>query len=135
MPILHVFSTAPGTGKTAVAAALARGFVAAGFPVQLFRAGKDASATADARTFAAIDGVQAADESVSASAIQAPPAPTIAIVEHESGDIPADGPALLVVRAAPRAEDAAAAVSLAGRLVGTIATLVAPGEVENVARS
>jgi len=135
MPYLHVVSTTPGAGKTAVAVALASGFAATGSMVQIFRAVGDAGAAADARTFAAVDGVQAADEPITAGTLQAPHAGTIAIIEHESGDIAADGPAVLVVRGAPTAEDVAAAASLAGRLVGTIATVVQPGDVENIART
>src|SRR6478672_8507860 len=134
MPVLHVISTTPGAGKSAVAVALALGLAGAGNTIQLFRTGSSPGAVIDARTFAGIDAVQAADEPIGDEPINAPPAGTIAIVEHEPGNIPATGTALLVVRGAPTDEELAASASLGGRLVGTIATLVPPGEVESIAR-
>jgi BioD-like phosphotransacetylase family protein len=132
MPRLQVISTEPLAGKTTVAIALAEGFAASGVTVQLVRAGSGTAADEDATSFA---GVFAA--STPGSAVASAPAAAsdvTQVVELDAGAAPENGPAVLVIRGVPSAEDKALAASLGDNLIGTIATGVVKDAVEDIAR-
>jgi BioD-like phosphotransacetylase family protein len=132
MPRLLVLSTQPLAGKTTVAIALAEGFAASGTQVQLVRVGAGDAATEDAASFA---GVFAAS-SPGSTVVTAPAAgaDVTQVVELDAGATPENGPAVMVVRGVPTAEDKALASSLGDNLLGTIATGVVPDSVEDIAR-
>jgi len=132
MPRLQVVSTQPLAGKTTVAIALAEGLAASGSRVQLVRVGAGVAADEDAASF----GDVFAASSPGSAATSAPPAAgdTTQVVELDAGAAPENGPAVLVVRGAPTADDRALATSLGDNLVGTIATGVVKDAVEDVAR-
>ncbi|HXH23419.1 MAG TPA: DRTGG domain-containing protein [Dehalococcoidia bacterium] len=133
MPLLQVLSSKPRTGKTTVAVALAQGLAGAGSRVQLLRIGDSEAARADAETFATL-GFAAVPAPVKRA--DAKPAPGhLAVVELDGADEPLDAPAVVVVRGGPGPEDEALGERLGQRLLGTVATVVPPGDVEAVARS
>jgi hypothetical protein len=113
---------------------LARGLAGEGGRIQLLRTASGESAAADASTFATCTFASAPAAPVQRADAKAADA-HLAVVEVDSADEPLDAPAVVVVRGAPAAEDAALAKKLGQRLVGAIATLVPSGEVEAVARS
>jgi BioD-like phosphotransacetylase family protein len=132
MAILHVVSGQAVSGKTAIAVGLARGLAAAGHDVQLFRIGAGRAAQSDAALLASYPFAASPGAPVSPDVV--PGAAAIAIAEWDAGQGGPDGPALLVVRAAASDADLALARSLGDRLIGTIATIVHPTQVESVAR-
>lgn len=133
MPILQVVSSKPRAGKTMVATGLAQGFAAAGQRVRLLRAGSSAAARADAETFAEYTFASAPAGPVSLDDLPAAAA-DLSIVELDAGEQPLDARAIVVVRGKPAAQDEALARALGERLLGSIATLVAPGQVDDAAR-
>jgi len=133
MPALNVVATRPRSGKTAVAVCLGRGLADSGHQVQLLRTGASATAAADASALAAYAFAASPGVPVSAPAPGSASDSTV-IVEWDAGEVPLEGKVLLVVRAMPSDADKALAASLGERLIGTIATQVAPGQIENIAR-
>jgi BioD-like phosphotransacetylase family protein len=134
MPRLQVVSSLPRAGKTTIAVGLARGLAGEGGRIQLLRTGSSEAAAADAATFASFVFAAAPAEPVKRDAAQAASG-HLAVIEVDSGHEPLDAAAVVVVRGAPTAEDTALAKKLGQRLAGTIATLVPPREVEDIARA
>ena len=130
MPLLQIVSTRPRAGKSTVAVALARGLQRAGLRVSLVRAGDGAAAGQDAANFAAIDLAGSANASTAVDS----PADEIVIVESDAGAEMLSAAAIVVVRTEVGEADGHLAASLGDRLLGTIATVVVPDRVENVAR-
>lgn len=108
MPPLLITSHAPGAGRTAVAAGLARLLAQAGRSVWLARLAGDESAADDARTFAAIPGVRSPGGPIALEDVAGAPAGSVGLVEAPAGDaagaaarigarrlavVPASGPA------------------------------------------
>ncbi len=137
MPTLQIIATRPLTGKTALAAGLARG-LAAKAAVNLVRAGEpadSAAASADAVTFAGFLFANSPGQPVASRSIKAGAENEVTLIELDaSAEPPAELPALLVVRGAMSAEDAALGKGLGDRLLGTIATNLLESQTEAVAR-
>jgi BioD-like phosphotransacetylase family protein len=132
MPRLQVLSTQPFAGKTTVAIALAEGFAASGTQVQLVRVGSGDAATEDAASFAGVFTASSPGSAVATAPAAA--ADVTQVVELDAGATPENGPAVVVFRGVPTAEDKALASSLGDNLVGTIATGVVRDAVEDIAR-
>ena len=138
MATLQLLASRPLSGKTTVAVALGRGFAAAGVRVRLVRPGKGVAAIEDAATFAEYPDAsgRSTGQPVPADKLPAAARGEVVIVEQDTGAEPLAGaPAIVVVRGAPTEADGALAASLGDRLLGTIATVVAPGAVDAVARA
>ncbi len=106
MPLLNVMADAPGTGKTGVAAALARDLAWAGRRVWLARgeAPESAAAPADARWFATLDFAPgSASSPVAPDALPAPAGDEVVVAELDVPHARADV-TVLVTRALPDAE-------------------------------
>jgi BioD-like phosphotransacetylase family protein len=135
MPLLHLISSRPLSGKTTVAVALARGLAGAA-PVRLVRTGAGSAAEEDAETFASY--LFASSPGIPVREIDtAPTSPdeTVLVESDAATTLLAEGAVLLVVRGAPTDADLALGRDAATRLVGSIATDVAPGAIEGVART
>jgi BioD-like phosphotransacetylase family protein len=133
MPLLQIVASRPFAGKTAVAAGTGLGLSRAGARVRFFRSGSGEAAEADARTYAEYLFASSPGTPVAAAQALAQPG-EIAIIESDAGPAQADAPAILVTRGPAGDEDVAIARALGDKLIGSIATAVAPREVEAVAR-
>jgi len=133
MAVIQVIASRPLAGKTAVCAGLAQVLAAGGARVRLVRLGSGASAEFDAATFATY--LFASATSQPAHELHPAADGETVVVEAEAGMASlADAAAVLVVRGAVLEGDIALGGSLGGRLIGSIATDVAPPMVETVAR-
>jgi BioD-like phosphotransacetylase family protein len=132
MPVLQVLSTGNRSGKTTVAAGLARGFAQRGHAVRLARLGSGENAVEDATTFATFLFAASTGTPVVPGAISSAKG-EVAVVELEAGSRPLDAPAVIVVHRDSNTEDEALARSLGANLAGTIATAVPPAETDAVA--
>ncbi len=133
MPLLQVLSARPLAGKTTVAVALAQALAAVGETVQLVRTGTGEAAAADARAFAEILSVATPGRPVLPSAVGS--LPGLTVLEADAGETPlVAAPSVLVIRSGLTDEDRRFGATLGPKLVGSIATDVAPGSVDAVAR-
>ena len=133
MPVLQILSTKARSGKSTAAVGLARGLAGHAAAVRLLRCGASAAAHADARSFCEYAFVSASPEPVSREQAQTASAEMV-IVELDAGAEPLDAPAIIALSGHPSPDDEALARSLGQKLVGSIATAVAPSEIEAVAR-
>jgi len=134
MPALQVVSSQPLAGKTTVAVAIARGLAANGAKIKLARHGKGDAADEDSLTFAAYLFASAADKPV--TRLPSAARGETLIVEMDGAEAPdAKLHALIAVRGEPTDADKSLAASLGDRLIGSIATCVNPGAIEDVARA
>jgi BioD-like phosphotransacetylase family protein len=99
--------------------------------VRLARIGSSEAASADAETFAAY--LFASTTGRPELDLGMPGEGELVVAEAEAGAAPASGQAVLVVRGELTAADADLGRALGSRLIGSIATDVAPGAVESVA--
>lgn len=99
MPIIYVTSNEHGSGKTGVAAAIARHYAYLGVPTKLARVNEDGNAAADAAFFAGLDYVPGSTPSpVDASAVADPGSRDILVVEGPAASAPAGARVVLVGR-------------------------------------
>jgi BioD-like phosphotransacetylase family protein len=134
MPVLQIVATRPLAGKSAIAAGLAQGFKRAGFRVRLARGGDSEAAIEDAASFGALLFATSTGVPIDPGSLGSGAPDEIIIIEVDAGSQSANLPALMVVRQAPTTADNALGASLETRLIGSVATRVAAGEVEAVAR-
>ncbi len=135
MAVLQIVASRPLAGKTAIAAALARG-LASSTTVRLVRTGSGSAAEEDAATFADYSFASTPGQVLATRALRGFDANETVIVEPDAGDVPlSSAAALVVVRGEPTEDDAALGKKLGEHLVGSIATDVAPDRIEEVARA
>lgn len=134
MPLLNVVAAKPLAGKTAIATGLAHGLARTGLRVRFARLGSSDAARADAVTYAGYLFASTMGRPLAESELTAPAPGELVIVERDAGDVPVSGQAVLVVRGAASEADIELGRALGDRLLGTIATDVAPGAIEAVAR-
>jgi BioD-like phosphotransacetylase family protein len=122
------------SGKTALASGLAQGFARQGAQVRLVRSGAGPAAIADAVTFAGF--LFASSTGQPASGAPSPAPGETVLHENDAAAAPTSSrnAALLVVRRSVTDEAIALGRALGDRLIGSIATDVAPAAVESVAR-
>jgi hypothetical protein len=136
MAILQLLSSRPLAGKTTGAVAIAQGLAGAGRRIRLVRAGSGEAAQADAVTFATYSFATSSGQPVAADKVPSAARGETLIVELDAGAAPlAKAHAIIAVRGAPAEADVALAESLGERLIGTLATSVSPGAIEDVARA
>jgi BioD-like phosphotransacetylase family protein len=132
MPILQVVSSKPRAGKSTVAASVGAALARAGNSVQLLRSGSAEGADRDAAAFSELLFAAAPSQATPRDRLPSSSA-AYTIIELEAADEPLEAPAVMVVRGSPAAEDEALGKKLGQALIGTIATVVSPGNVDGVA--
>jgi BioD-like phosphotransacetylase family protein len=136
MATLQLLASQPHSGKTTAAVAFAQGLARAGRRVRLVRAGSGEAASEDAATFATYLFATSTGQPVAADKVPSAASGETLIVELDAGAAPlASTSAVVAVRGAPTADDEALAKALGERLIGSIATCVAPGAIDAVARA
>lgn len=133
MPVLQIVSSAPHSGKSTVATAVAQAIARQGRRVRLERIGKGEAAENDAQTFG--EFLFAGSGGVPLTQPPTADKDEIVVVELDGGTAPLPNiPALLAVHTASKPDDKVFATSLDGGLLGSIAVAVDPKEIESVAR-
>jgi hypothetical protein len=134
MSLLQILASQPLAGKTTAAAAVGRGLTVAGARVRLVRAGSGEAASEDALTFAEMLFASSPGQPVEARGIVAAPGETIVLETDAGAPALADAMGILVVKKTMSDADRSLGRDLGDRLLGSIATDVAPAAVESVAR-
>ena len=134
MPLLNVVASKPLAGKTAIAAGLAQGLARTGLRVRLARLGSSEAAATDAASFSEFLFASTTGRPLADHELVEPAQGEVVIVEGEAGILPVAGQSVLVVRGSQSEADIELGRALGDRLIGSIATDVAPGAIEAVAR-